>query len=455
MRSLVLRFSDAEVEGTYRNTVQAHLELIVTKRGTWWGWWKKKHEPFHADLLKLASEFGKARGLRIGLVNRKGEERYYFANCKGCARGDGEPISSPDPSMTPSYYATDHFPAWFLLDSIVEVTASDFQREFGGIPSLDPTLYEVRESNGKLQLIPSRNWDLTPISARGDAILHISDIHFGDGHGFPLSPTEAGYGTDDRPLCDVIADAVGENVNIPIGTVVVSGDLISKGDGGAYANARMFLLRLLNRLEIDKSTCIVVPGNHDLWTVDIEHPTRTYEHEQPYRMFLVSFHGGEEPQDLEKVTNVRTPSGWSLIFISLNSARIRRDNLKDYGYVSRHRYERLLRYVNSSLRQLPATGKTLIFGVLHHHLIPCVSVEIPNGKGPVSLTLDANELIEEFIGAGVGYVLQGISTCRLLDRLLSLVYDQSLDLEPSRNGGRFLFLDQAVAAPRRTGCRPK
>jgi hypothetical protein len=49
----------------------------------------------------------------------------------------------------------------------------------------------------------------------------------------------------------------------------------------------------------------------------------------------------------------------------------------------------------------------LVFAVLHHHVIPVIPVDVPDGKRPVSLTLDAGELIEEFCKARVGYVLHG------------------------------------------------
>jgi hypothetical protein len=51
--------------------------------------------------------------------------------------------------------------------------------------------------------------------------------------------------------------------------------------------------------------------------------------------------------------------------------------------------------------------KTLLFGVLHHHIVSVTRVDIPDGKTPVSLTLDAGELIEGFCKSHVGYILHG------------------------------------------------
>src|SRR5205823_4198371 len=141
--------------------------------------------------------------IRIGLVNRTGDERLYIANCSSCAIGDGHAIPSPEPSLTPSYYSDGHFPAWFRLSRIELVNPNDFLREFGGIPSLNPTLYEVR---GQL-VIPGPSWNLNPIKAEGEAILHISDLHFGADHGYPLELAEA-RGLEIPPLVDVLADSI-------------------------------------------------------------------------------------------------------------------------------------------------------------------------------------------------------------------------------------------------------
>ena len=201
-------------------------------------------------------------------------------------------------------------------------------------------------------------------------------------------------------------DAIQQNVDSPIGTIVASGDFVSKGNGNSYGIASQFLDDLAHRLKLTRSNCVVVPGNHDFWTIGTEHPTRTYGHETAYRQFLEAFQH-EAVQDLERIARMRTPSGWDLVFISLNSARIRADNLKEYGYVSRHRYDELLKYMRQSLLHSRSKKNVLIFAVLHHHIMPAIAVDVPDVNRPVSLTLDAGEMLEEFCKAGVGYVLHG------------------------------------------------
>jgi hypothetical protein len=405
MKTIILRFSDAEREGLTVSTVDAHNEIISRHKSTWWGWWKKEHEAIRLDLLQQIKAYSRSRPVRIGLVNRKGTEKLYFGRCTNCAVGNGEPIPSPEPELTPSYYMNDQFPAWFSLSDISAVSREDFLREFGEIPSLDPTLYEVLNGDSIKRLILSRTWNLHRVEAKGAAVLHISDLHFGEGHGYPLTK-EAGRGIEVSPLADVLSSAIQDHVKVPIGAVVASGDFVSKGDANSYPHAGEFLKDLLKRLQLDKDHCVLVPGNHDLWTTNVEHPTRNYGHESPYRMFLTDFHL-EEIQDLERITRICFPNNLDLVFVALNSARIRNDKLKEYGYVSRHRYDNLLRYLNAGLLADHSTRKALVFAVLHHHVIPVTRVDIPDGERPVSMTLDAGELIEEFSRSNVGYVLHG------------------------------------------------
>jgi predicted MPP superfamily phosphohydrolase len=322
----------------------------------------------------------------------------------------GNKVKSPAPDLTPKYYRFDRYPAWFKFQSIETVSKADFLREFAFVPYLDPTLYEVFWKDdgdpSTVEITPGETWTMSQTPTRGEAILHISDLHFGESHGFPIARTKPGRGLDSQALWEIISTRIKRDLATRIGVLVVSGDLISKGKGEAYADARDFLERLLAELGLDKSHCILIPGNHDMWTLGTDHPTRDYAHERPYRDFLEAFFKAEF-RSLERVRRYKTPSGRDLIFIELNSARIRSDQLKDYGYVARHRYERLLTFIADSLKEDKNATAPVFFGVLHHHVMPVTSVEIPDEKRPVSLCLDAGELIDEFQSFGVHFVLHG------------------------------------------------
>jgi len=412
-RTAILRFSDSEEI----STVEAHRWVIETQGGfVWWAWWKKEKEDPALDLLKKLQSDVESRTrsqtspLRIGLINRKGEEGYYAASCVEIRyTEDGSRMSSPDAAITPKYYRDDVFPAWFKFRQIDKLFLPAFIDEFVAVPTIDPTLYEVIwDADGeKAQVLPGEKWSMEPVDTFGEAILHISDLHFGEFHGFPLTP--ASSAEDElagRPLWEVISTSIKKDLALPIGVVVISGDLISKGNGASYPDASHFIVRLLKELGLERRHCIIVPGNHDMWTLNRDQPTRRYLHEEPYREFVDAFFG-EQFRSLERVRRYRTPNGRDLVFIELNSARIRSDDLKEYGFVAKHRYEQLLKYVSNTLRLDPPKELPILFAVLHHHVMPVNAVEIPDEERPVSLCLDAGELLDEFQRYGVHFVLHG------------------------------------------------
>jgi len=406
----ILRFSNAESIPT----VGAHLEIISSGKAVWWGWWRKEAELPSLDVLKkLKSEItAEQSALRIGLLNRKGEESFHVAECTDLHYSpDGSPISTPSPDLTPEYYRSQKCPAWFRFRSIDTIQRAEFEREFGAVPSLDSTLYEVFWTNDSdpstVQIRPGPNWTMASTATKGEAILHISDLHFGESHGFAMDRPKPEAGVTTQPLWEIISTRIRHGLGIPIGVVVVSGDLITKGKGEAYPDAQHFLDQLLGALRLGREHCVIIPGNHDLWTVDIDHPTRDYKHEQPYKGFLEGFFKADFRTGLERVRRYKTASGRDLIFIELNSSRVRSDALKQYGYVAKHRYEGLLSFIAESLKQEKGTTKPIFFAVVHHHLMPVGSIEIPDDKRPVSLCLDAGELIEEFQKFGIQFVLHG------------------------------------------------
>lgn len=411
----MLRFSDAETSDPENNgTVPLHAQIIEARGAVWWGWWKKTTEPGQESLLAyLRAEARRKQGLRVGLINRKEDVKLYVASCIDVEFGaSGSRINSPDESLTPEYYRRDAFPAWFRLTKIDEVERRDFLNEFGEVPSLDPTLYDVRWTDEEWEIYPRPNWSMSPIAIRSPTVLHLSDLHFGADHGFPTERVPPGSGVDQAPLWQLIVNYLTRTRSIQVGLVVVSGDFITRGDANGFPRAAEFLRNLLNALGLDINQLVIVPGNHDLWTEQIEHPTRTYEHQQPYFDFVRSIFGAgfsdRRESGLERVRRYRAPNGDDLVFLELNSARIRSDALKEYGFVSKHRYEELLRFVEDTLENDKiASGRVIRFAVLHHHILPVGGVSIPEKSRPVSLCLDAGELIDNFQAHGVQFVLHG------------------------------------------------
>lgn len=401
-RTAILRFSNSENVPT----IAAHEKIIGLKGAVWWGWWKKREELFKPEVLGELKKLAEAGSIEIGLINRKGPEEFLAASCSAVEFSeDGTPISSPDPTATPDYYGSSPFPAWFKFNHFQKLAMHDFRHRFGAVPSLDPTIYEVIWEDDKVRLLPEPTWSMESVETEGDAILHVSDLHFGQDHGFPLQRPLSGGGIEERPLHEVIASRIGD-LRAHIGIVVVSGDLVTRGDANGYPHASSFLEQLLNSLGLEKKHCVIVPGNHDLWTLDLDHPSRNYQHEGPYKQFLSAFFLMEF-QDLYRVRRFENPRGLELIFLELNSARMRSDTLREYGYVAKHRYADLLAFVNGVLDQGGTRPNAILFAVLHHHVLPVAPLSIPEDKRPVSMCLDAGELIEEFQKHNVRFVLHG------------------------------------------------
>jgi 3',5'-cyclic AMP phosphodiesterase CpdA len=423
--ALLLRYSNAE--GV--NTVGLHSEISSERGYVWWGWWKKDDEPFNEQSLSNAAQTATASPIRIGLVNRKDGE-FYVGVCSEIRTAPNADfkLPCPEPDFCPSYYALDAFPAWFKFEGFEELALQDFEAEFGEIPQLDATLYEVEDRPAPIEpeepalrrrVTPQPNWRMEPVETEGSSILHLSDLHFGEGHGFPTERAQEGVDVDRYRLVDAIHEWIREN-DVSIGVVVISGDLISKGDSRAFHEVGAFLEELLAGLGLGKDHCVLVPGNHDLWTIGISNPTRTFHHQVGYTDFLRSFFLTDEHRELYYVRRYRVLKQDlpDYVFFALNSARLRSEALREYGYVERHRYKKLFQFVNERLAEEKAERAILQFAVLHHHLLPVEEIDRPDEPLPLrsgdelparpkSLTLDSGQLIDEFQAQGIRFVLHG------------------------------------------------
>ena len=266
IRTAILRFSDAE-----KPTIESHRAIVKECGATWWGWWKKETERFDEAFLSYLRGTVRREPTSVGLLNRKGEETFAAARCVDAQfSDDGISIPSPDPALTPEYYRSASFPAWFKFTEIRDLTRGEFLRDFGDIPSLDPTLYDVSiHDDGSVEMQPSPVWTMEAVPTVGNTILHLSDLHFGDDYGFPLE-RQHGHDVDRYVLLDLIAKRVVQELGLKVGVVVVSGDIITRGDANGYIMARAFLEELLQCLGLEKRHCVIVPGNHDLWTENLD-----------------------------------------------------------------------------------------------------------------------------------------------------------------------------------------
>jgi predicted MPP superfamily phosphohydrolase len=397
--SVVLRFGNHETD-----TVLEHSRLIEERGSVWWGWWKKAaEEGQEAALRQLAA----LAPLNIGLVNRQDNE-YYFATCEAVEHArDGDSIGAPDPTLSPAYYSGAKFPAWFKLSSISAATRAEWESVYGPRPEGEPTLFVAPlgvERGAESWVINGSNIEVTDI--RSAVILHISDPHFGADHGFPLRASSKTV-PPQKDLAEQIYDGLQASGNSEVGLVVLSGDLTTKADPGGLHQAGQFVQDLLKRLGLTGDQVVIVPGNHDI-PLDESELTRNYDADVPFRSLLHGVHG-KRVEELNRLLIFAPPRGPEIMVLALNSVRPRSAEMREYGFVGRDYYQPLLREAEEiSQESSRRRGQRPVkIAVLHHHVLPTALVEEPDLDRPVSLTLDAGQLVYDLQGAGFDLVLHG------------------------------------------------
>ena len=404
-RTILLRFSDAGLAGDDRDepTISEHRALLETHGAVWWGWWKKDHEPDHEAVL---AAFTPRLPEYVGLVNRK-SERYYRVHCTAI-ESRAEAFECPEPELVPSYYRHTKHPAWLKLDGgIEEIDLAAWNAHFGaiGMPRGDMTLLWIEQPWYRVQFPAPPS--IVSIDAPGSAVVHVSDLHYGASHGYAPTFTST---VDVPKMVDRVLEAANSEDAV-VGVLVLSGDFITKAKKEDFTGLLpQELERLRTGLALEKHHLLMIPGNHDIPLTDWD--DQTYAHENAFREFLEDYHG-RLIRDLEVGARFSLPDGRILTFVGLNSVRLRKRGLEQYGYVGSQRsaplLNELLRLNEGRDAEHLAADKVINFAVLHHHLtaVERVSAPEPNSDRPMTLTLDAGELIEDMQRSGVHIALHG------------------------------------------------
>lgn len=366
---IILRFSDYEAD-----TIAEHENVISMGGYVWWGWWKKRHET--AELpseRKLRARIERDGVVEVGLLERA-DSRFYVAKCLEIRTG----LESPAPDdRVPSYYSDKRCHAWFKLNDIVELDSKEWAAKFGSPPVGDSTVFPAQRPKPEVETVV--------VEASGkpgqSGILHISDLHFGSDHGYKSNGDSIGI---EKSLLDRI---VGGLEFEPV-CLVVSGDLTTRGQADGLTSARIFIEKLAERLDLDRNAVVIAPGNHDI-PIDDPEVTRDFSNEQPFRDLLQLFYGSELPN--ERIHDIRDSSGHHLVIGVVNSSRPRRRESMNYGYVGEDRSGPVLK----SIRKIAAHPASRSWSalVMHHHVVPAPMFEEPERDRPVSLSLDAGELV--------------------------------------------------------------
>jgi len=401
LHTIVLRFAD------FNNidTIAEHLKIIAASPShtVWWGWWRKDDEPRKGMALRVVSS---RCPLIVGLINRLAK-KFYAAKCTKVEKRPGGPlIPSPNPERTPAYYQNSSHPAWFEFASINEISEEEFIKQFAGVPQANETFYIVEETDSGLALLDQDLSDPLLVKTRGDSILHVSDLHFGPDHGFREHSIKEPI--PELSLADKVTEIVATLKDYKIGVLVISGDLLTRGLEQGYSVAEDFLDTLLKNLKLEKEHVVIVPGNHDIQVKDLQSDPFTYMLEKPYRRFIKAFFGVES---IERLQRFRTPSSWQLRFLSLNSVSLRNKEHMEYGFIGKDKYDPFLKLLDESndgeSASKLAQQKILNFAVFHHHILPVQGIEEPVPERPISMMLDAGQLVTSFQSSQIHFALHG------------------------------------------------
>lgn len=422
----VLRFSNYDVD-----TIRAHQDIAGKVGYVYWGWWKKQHEPWPDEpITRIVESCGPDRPAYIGLVERQAE-KYYIAACEQIVCDASKRLPSPDPDSTPEYYREKLWPMWFKFTSFREVTIDEWRKEFGDVPQGDETFFDQTRTSG-VDVIDGE------VLGSRSSILHISDLHFGDDYAFNPPANIAKH----NDLLDCISHSVDE----PPLAIVVSGDLTTRGNDAGLRSARLFIERLAERLNVPKNCVIIAPGNHDI-LIDEPEKHLDFSNEQGYRDMVSLFYG--RTTGLERVHIVRSENQ-CLVFGVLNSSRPRTRANMDYGYVGRDRSEPVMQEMKKQSEAYSCAS----FLVLHHHVQPAPLLEFLDNDRPVSLTLDAGEIVSFAQSYGVKAILHGhqhLPFVGTTSRLAEISEDGPTELPSTKPGILILGAGSAGAQSDRLG----
>lgn len=379
---------------------EEHTKIIDETGSAFWGWWGRSDEPTPFDTLNsLGDPFN-------AVLISPSEEVQFSAAVKRIHIG-----SPPDEKKVPAYYRDllEKIDVWF---EITRISTVDFDKHLSDlISNVSRTLFTIDEiKSGNL----NQQRHIRTIKSPSNMLLHISDVHLGSEHNF-LFPGEKPNPTPEHTtrklvtLAQAIKDDLNELKVSGLSAIVVSGDLVSqsKWDHDLVLN---FFKDLAESLNVPKGNILFVPGNHDFYRQD-EDPekfkTIKYEHEMSYRGFISEFHDIKPLHEINQVIRISIDNHpYDIILGLLNSARWTSvPGFYEFGFVGKEKYKSVLDNIRSAGGGRPSVRAL----VLHHHLLPIQPFERPgmNPLRPISVTLDAVEILNDAQEADVALVLHG------------------------------------------------
>lgn len=386
----VLRFSGTDPGATDAVTVEEHRQIIDERGRCWWGWFKAAHDDDHT-----AAMAERLRNREVGLWG-PADGLFFVAQCEGVAVGDGNRIPTPDLDLTPAYYRHEPYPAWLSLTSIRRSDYEEFVQRFGDLPSTPATVHWDPQPTPEPLVVP----------AKGNAILHISDLRFGRYHRW--STVVAPHRSLVRAEEAIARTLLVHDIDLAaIGVVIICGNFVSDDPSAlAYSEALAFIDGLCEQLpNIERGHVVIVPGADDFFRPG----DREQSEEGLYRKFHRDLYGGLEA-DLIRLRRYEFP-GFRVNVLPVNSVKMldldkRDDGLFGYGYDAQ------LNLMQDDYLRHPGQRRTINVIAAHHHLVP-TPVELPgNPQVPIQARImlgihDAGNVLDKLSHSGVALFLHG------------------------------------------------
>ncbi|WP_158627404.1 metallophosphoesterase [Corallococcus sp. AB045] len=427
-----------------------HSNIAREHGFVWWGWWNKGGEQVpseeFAELRRKARQPG---GLTLYLLD-SGHSQTYSSVCTDIHwEPGGEPIASPDPEKTPSYYREKKVLAWFKLGPIEshhletsKYTYVRVDRFFTSQPSKYSAFYnkrifsthELTEQNRTIWFMrKARSSDrqhevslldgatLTPehfpqrfIQSGSRNLLWVSDLHFDTGtdshHGFSINPKTPAR----RTLGQAVHGALEKHLIRDLGGMLASGDITWKAAATEFEQALGFFKWMESSTNLTRFQIATCPGNHDLSysthreerdaPIDITYP----EARKEYAEFYAKLFGLTPNEHLSCGRRFLLGDSYSVDIVCLNSSILqqRPGVFRGHGFVG----EDQLRDAANAFGWSSTKGadrRPFRIVMLHHHLVPVTYREQPDPAISYSVTLDAEALMRWAAECQVDLVLHG------------------------------------------------
>lgn len=344
----VMRFSLVDPGYSGKLTIEEHQKIIDEHGRCWWGWFRSAQEADHSREIER-----RFRNCEIGLWERS-EDLFFVARCSEAIASGGRLIESPDMDLTPAYYHTEPYPAWLSFTSIRDSSRQEFMERFGEVPSTSSTIYWRPEPVPQPLIIPSS----------GAAILHVSDLSFGQHHRWStVNVPHRTYMTTEQA---VVQTLLLHDIDLAaIGVVVICGNFVSdKPSAEAFEEALAFINDLCEQLpNVSRDHVVVVPGADDF--------ARPEDREQSVQTLYRDFHRelyGVVEDDITRMRRYEFEA-FRLNVLPVNSVKMlgideHHDGLFGYGHDSQ------LNLMRQDYLHNHGTTRVVNVVTAHHHIVP-------------------------------------------------------------------------------------